>query len=249
MSTPAGTGGQIVFVVGASGDLGLDLTACLAEQGAKVIAGYRSRLDRLADVAARFPLGQVEPVAIDVTAAATLDRAVDAAVARHGRLDALVFMSAVLRDNLLSFMSEEEWDAVVDTNLKGAFLACKAATRPMMKQRAGRIVLVSSLSGQRGLSGQANYASSKAGLIGLARSLAQELARFNVLVNVVAPGLIDSAAHDKLDARQREALLAGITLKRVGRKRELSSLLRWLVLDPDATYLTGQLLSVDGGAL
>lgn len=239
----------VVFVVGASGDLGLDVTACLAEQGAKVIAGYRSRLERLTDVAATFPLGQVEPVPIDVTNAATLDRAVDAAVARHGRLDALVFMSAVLRDNLLSFMTEEEWDTVVDTNLKGAFLACKAATRPMMKQRAGRIVLVSSLSGQRGLTGQANYAASKSGMIGLARSLAQELSRFNVLVNVVAPGLIESAANDKIDAKQRETLLSSLTLKRVGRRREVSSLLRWLVLDPDATYLTGQLLAVDGGAL
>jgi 3-oxoacyl-[acyl-carrier protein] reductase len=239
----------IVLVVGASGDLGLDLCAHLAEHGATVIAGYRTRLERLADVAATFPLGRIEPVALDVTSASSLERAVDAAVARHGRLDALVLMSAVLRDNLLSFMTEEEWDEVVDVNLKGAFLACKAASRPMLRQRAGRIVLVSSLSGQRGLAGQANYSASKAGLLGLCRSLAQELARFNVLVNVVAPGLIDSDHNDRLDDKQREALLAGITLKRVGRRREVNSLLRWLVLDPDSTYLTGQVISVDGGAL
>jgi len=239
----------VALVVGASGDLGLELCADLAEHGATVAAGWRSRLDRLADVSARFPLGRIEPVAVDVTAAASVERAVEGAVARHGRLDALIFLSAVLRDNLLSFMSEEEWDAVLDVNLKGAFLACKAAARPMLKQRAGRIVLVSSLSGLRGLAGQSNYAASKAGLHGMAKSLAQELARFDVLVNVVAPGLIDSEHNDKLDPKRRDALLAGVTLKRIGRRREVTSLIRWLVLDPDATYVTGQVFAVDGGAL
>lgn len=241
--------GPVVLVVGASGDLGLDLCAHLAENGATVVAGYRSRMERLADVAASFPLGTIEPVALDVLDASSIERAVDGAVRRHGRLDALVFMSAVLRDNLLTFMSEEEWDVVVDTNLKGAFLACRAAARPMMTQRAGRIVLVSSLSGRKGLAGQANYCASKAGLFGLMRSLTQELARFNVLVNVVAPGLIDSEVNEKLDEKRRETLLAGVTLKRVGRKREVSSLIRWLALDPDSTYLTGQHFAVDGGAV
>jgi 3-oxoacyl-[acyl-carrier protein] reductase len=248
---PAGSarGAPVVLVVGASGDLGLDLCAHLAEHGATVVAGYRSRLERLADVAATFPLGRIEPVAIDVASAATLERAVDGAVARHGRLDALVFMTAVLRDNLVSFLTEAEWDEVVDTNLKGAFLACKAATRPMMRQRSGRIVLISSLSGLRGVAGQANYCASKAGLSGLAKALAQELSRFEIVVNVVAPGLIDSAVNDQLDERRREALLQGVTLKRVGRRREVSSLVRWLVLDPDATYVTGQVIAVDGGSL
>ncbi len=239
----------VVVVIGASGDLGLDLCAHLAENGATVVAGGRTRIERLTDVAASFPLGRIEPVAVDVTSAATLERVVDGAVARHGRLDALVVMSAVLRDNLLTFMTEEEWDTVVDVNLKGAFLACKAAARPMMKQRSGRIVLVSSLSGLRGVAGQANYCASKAGLTGLAKSLAQELARFNVLVNVVAPGLIDSNVNEKLDEKRRDALLQSVALKRVGRRREVSSLLRWLVLDPDSTYLTGQVFAVDGGSM
>ena len=239
----------VVLVVGASSDLGLDLCAHLAEHGATVVAGYRSRLEQLADVAANFPLGRIEPVALDVGSSSTLDRAVDGAVARHGRLDALVFMSAVLRDNLLPFLTEAEWDEVVDTNLKGAFLACKAAARPMMKQRSGRIVLMSSLSGLRGVAGQANYCASKAGLHGLAKSLAHELSRFQILVNVVAPGLIDSKVNEQLDEKRRETLLQGVTLKRVGRRREVSSLVRWLVLDPDATYLTGQVLAVDGGSL
>jgi 3-oxoacyl-[acyl-carrier protein] reductase len=146
-------------------------------------------------------------------------------------------------------MSEAEWDEVVDTNLKGAFLACRAASRPMMKQRAGRIVLISSLSGLRGVAGQANYCASKAGLAGLAKSLAHELARFNVLVNVVAPGLIDSKVNDELDEKRRDALLKGVTLSRIGRRREVSSLIRWLTLDPDATYITGQVIAVDGGSL
>ena len=249
--SPAASPGEtpVVLVVGASGDLGLDLCAHLAEHGATVVAGYRSRLERLADVAATFPLGRIEPIALDVNQSSTLERAVDGAVARHGRLDALVFMSAVLRDNLLPFMTEGEWDEVVDTNLKGAFLACKAASRPMLQRRAGRIVLVSSLSGLRGVGGQANYCASKAGLTGLAKSLAHELARFNVLVNVVAPGLIDSDVNAKLDDARRDALLAGVVLDRVGRKREVSSMIRWLVLDPDATYVTGQVLSIDGGSL
>lgn len=241
----------VVLVVGASADLGVDLCEHLAQQGATVVAGWRSRRDRLAELAedaARLGPGRVEPVEIETTNLASLERAVDAAAERHGRLDALVFMSSILKDNLLSFMTEPEWDAVVDTNLKGAFLACKAAVRPMMKARAGRIVLISSLSGLRGLKGQVNYSSSKAGLTGLAKSLAHELARFGILVNVVAPGLVDSAANDRLDGRQREELLQIVALKRVGRRREVSALIRWLVLDPDATYVTGQVIAVDGGS-
>jgi 3-oxoacyl-[acyl-carrier protein] reductase len=245
------TGKPVVFVVGASGDLGLDLCEHLAQQNACVVAGYRTRPERLQELAGnadRVRGGAVEPVAIETTDLASLERAVDAAFARHGRLDALVFMSAILKDNLLSFMSEADWDAVVDTNLKGAFLACKAAVRPMLNARAGRIVLVSSLSGLRGVAGQANYCASKAGLTGLARALAHELARFRVLVNVVAPGLIDSNVNEQLGEKRREALLAGVALRRVGQKREVSSLIRWLVLDPDATYVTGQVISVDGGS-
>ena len=241
----------VVLVVGASADLGVDLCEHLAQQGATVVAGWRSRRDRLAELAedaARLGPGRVEPVEIETTDLASLERAVDAAAERHGRLDALVFMPSILKDNLLSFMTEPEWDAVVDTNLKGAFLACKAAVRPMMKARAGRIVLISSLSGLRGLKGQVNYSSSKAGLTGLAKSLAHELARFGILVNVVAPGLVDSAANDRLDERQREELLQIVALKRVGRRREVSALIRWLVLDPDATYVTGQVIAVDGGS-
>jgi len=242
----------VVLVVGASADLGVDLCEHLAQQGATVVAGWRSRRDRLAELAedaTRLGPGRVEPIEIEATELASLERAVDAAAERHGRLDALVYMSAVLKDNLLGFMTELEWDTVVDTNLKGAFFACKAATRPMMKARAGRIVLISSLSGLRGLKGQSNYAASKAGLAGLAKSLAHELARFNILVNVVAPGLIDSAANDRLDAARREALLQSVALNRVGKRREVSALIRWLALDPDATYVTGQVLAVDGGSM
>jgi 3-oxoacyl-[acyl-carrier protein] reductase len=246
---PAGR--PVVFIVGASGDLGVDLSEHLAQQGACVVAGHRTRPERLQELARspeRVGRGAVEPVAVEATDLASLERAVDAAVARHGRLDALVFMSAILKDNLLSFMSEADWDAVVDTNLKGAFLACKAAVRPMLNARAGRIVLVSSLSGLRGVAGQANYCASKAGLTGLARSLAHELARFRVLVNVVAPGLIDSSVNEQLGDKRREQLLAGVALRRVGERREVSALIRWLVLDPDATYVTGQVISVDGGS-
>jgi 3-oxoacyl-[acyl-carrier protein] reductase len=242
----------VVLVVGASADLGLDLCEHLAQQGATVVAGWRSRRERLAELAEdakRLGPGRVEPIEIDATDLVSLERAVDAAAERHGRLDALVYMSAVLKDNLLSFMTEAEWDTVVDTNLKGAFLACKAAVRPMMRARAGRIVLISSLSGLRGLKGQSNYAASKAGLAGLAKSLAHELARFAILVNVVAPGLIDSGANDRLDDAMREGLLQSVALHRVGRRREVSALIRWLALDPDATYVTGQVLSVDGGSL
>jgi 3-oxoacyl-[acyl-carrier protein] reductase len=248
-SSPTSPTSPVVLVVGGSSDLGLDLVTHLAELEATVVATYRTRRDRLVETAAKLPLGRVEAVQVDVTDAGSLDRAVDGIVTRHGRLDALVFMSAVLHDNLLSFMTEAEWDTVVDTNLKGAFLACKAATRPMLRQRGGRIVLVSSLSGLRGVAGQANYCASKAGLTGLAKSMAQELARFDVLVNVVAPGLIESDVNTKLDDRRREALLSGVALHRVGRPREVSSLIRWLALDRDSTYVTGQVFAVDGGSL
>jgi len=145
-------------------------------------------------------------------------------------------------------MDEEAWDTVLDTNLKGVFHGTKAALRPMLKQRSGRIVNISSVLGLTGNAGQANYCAAKAGLTGLARSLAHELARFAVVVNVVAPGLIDSSVNDQLGDKRREALLGGVALRRVGRKREVSALIRWLVLDPDATYVTGQVISVDGGS-
>lgn len=239
----------VVLVVGGSGDLGRHLSVHLAQHGATVVATYRTGRESVEELSRRaedLP-GAIEPAEVDVTRSESIVGAVDAAVQRHGRLDAMVFMSGITRDNWIGFLSEEEWDSVHTVNLKGAFLACKAVSRPMMVQREGRIVLVSSLSGILGVPGQTNYAAAKAGLHGLARALSRELGRFNVVVNVVAPGLVESAVNDQIHPGQRDSLLAGSSLQRVGRQEEISSMIRYLAIDPGATYMTGQVIAVDGG--
>ena len=169
-----------------------------------------------------------------------------AAVERFGRIDVLVNNAGVTRDGLLVRMSEEDFDRVVDTNLKGAFLCCRAAAKRMMRRRYGRIVNLSSVVGLRGNAGQANYAASKAGLIGLTKSLAKELATRNVTVNAVAPGFITTDMTDAIPEKAREVLLSRIPLADLGKPEDIANAATFLASD-EARYITGQVLVVDGG--
>ena len=171
---------------------------------------------------------------------------VEATVEEFGRLDVLVNHAGITRDGLAMRMSEQDFDDVIDVNLKGAFLCCKAAIRPMMKQRFGRIVNMSSIAGVYGNAGQANYAASKAGLIGLTKSLARELASRGITVNAVAPGFIETDMTSALSDKQREGALAHIAAGRFGGAEEVAAVVRFLASD-EAAYVTGQVIGVDGG--
>ncbi len=190
--------------------------------------------------------GETLPLAVDVEDFAAVQGAVDQTLERFGRLDILVSNAGIARDNLLLRMAEEDWDAVLATNLKGAFNCTKAAVRPMMKAKSGRIIAISSVVGICGNAGQANYAASKAGLIGFTKSMARELATRNITVNAVAPGLIETDMTASLSEAARSAMLSQVPMGRPGLVEEIAHAVSFLASD-QASYITGQVLQVDGG--
>jgi 3-oxoacyl-[acyl-carrier protein] reductase len=194
----------------------------------------------------RSPIEGAHAVRADVATAEGAQALVDYAVKELGRLDILVNNAGIQRDGLAMRMSEGDWDAVLDTNLKGAFLCAKAALRPMLKQRWGRIVNVTSIAGIVGNAGQANYSSAKAGLIGLTKSLAREVASRNVTVNAVAPGFIPSAIWDGVPAEAKEAVLRQVPMGRTGTPDEVAAAIAFFASE-EAAYITGQVLAIDGG--
>jgi 3-oxoacyl-[acyl-carrier protein] reductase len=237
--------GQVAVVTGGSRGIGLGIATALADAGAKVAVVARDGA-RAQAAAEGLPGEGHRGYACDVAKSAECDALVKQVESQLGGLDVLVNNAGVTRDNVLMRLKDEDWDAVMDTNLRGAFNLIRAATRGMMKRRHGRIVNVTSVVGITGNRGQANYAASKAGLIGLTKSVAKELASRNVLVNAVAPGYIETDMTHDLPEAARDALMSQIALGRLGRPEDIAPVVRFLA-GPGAAYMTGQVLVVDGG--
>jgi 3-oxoacyl-[acyl-carrier protein] reductase len=239
--------GRVALVTGGSRGIGLAIARLLAEDGASVVVSGRDagRLD--AAVKELESLGApVLGVAADAAKREDCDRLVEAAKERFGRIDVLVNNAGITRDQLLVRMKDDDWDQVLDVNLRGVFLMTRAAGKVMMRQKSGRIINIASTAGAMGNAGQVNYSAAKAGVIGLTKAAARELAHWNILVNAVAPGLIETEMAAAIPAEARETLLQQVPLKRAGQGREVAEVVRFLAGD-GAAYITGQTIHVNGG--
>ena len=236
--------GRVAVITGAARGIGFGTATRFAEEGA-AIAIIDLDESAASEAAAKLPT-QAIGIGADVCDAGSVAAAIARVVAELGGIHILVNNAGITRDNLLVRMSAEDWDAVVDLNLRGAFLVTKAAMRPMMKQRAGRIVNVSSVAGVAGNAGQANYASAKAGLIGFTKTVAREMAVRNITCNAVAPGFVDTDLTHGLLKQMEETILKQIPLGRFGAVEDVANAIAFLASD-EASYITGQVLVVDGG--
>ena len=236
---------QVALVTGASRGIGRAIALALAAAGLRVV-GTATTAAGAAGITDALASSGGQSLVLDVTDGAALDAAVDAIVKQHGGLHVLVNNAGITRDTLSMRMKDDDWDAVIDTNLKAVFRACRAATKPMMRQRYGRIVNITSVVGVSGNAGQANYAAAKAGVAGLSRSLARELGARNITVNCVAPGFIATDMTHGLPESARAALLSTIPLGRLGQAEEVAHAVAFLV-SPQAGYITGTELHVNGG--
>jgi len=238
--------GKVALVTGASRGIGAAVAKTLAAQGATVVAGARGSNAETTASSIAAGGGKAEAVTLDVTDRANVESVVSDAIGKHGRLDILVNNAGIAKDQLLMRMKREDWDAVIATNLTAAFTCSQAVLRPMMKQRGGRIINISSVVGQMGNAGQVNYAASKAGLIGMAKALAREVASRGITVNVVAPGLIDTDMTKALSAGTSETWASQIPLGRLGTPDDVAWAVCFLASD-EAAYITGQVVAVNGG--
>jgi 3-oxoacyl-[acyl-carrier protein] reductase len=238
--------GKIALVTGASRGIGRAIALQLAKQGAVVVAAARGDNARATVDLIQAGGGRAEAVGVDVTDAEALAKLPASIVTAHGRLDILVSNAGITRDQLLMRMKRDDWDAVIATNLTATFTLAQAAIRPMLKQQAGRIIAISSVVGQTGNAGQANYAASKAGLIGFAKALAREVASRQITVNVVAPGMIDTDMTRAIAEKAQVDWAAQIPLGRLGSADDVASAVCFLASD-EAAYITGHVLAVNGG--
>jgi 3-oxoacyl-[acyl-carrier protein] reductase len=238
--------GRIAIVTGASRGIGRGIAVRLAAQGAHVIAAARGDNARPVVEAITASGKRAELMSLDVTDSAAAGGAVANVVDKHGRIDVLVNNAGITRDQLLLRMKREDWNAVLETNLTAAFTLTQAVVKPMIRQRFGRIICISSVVGQTGNAGQANYAASKAGLIAFVKSVALELASRGITANVVAPGMIETDMTQAIGEQAREDWEAKIPLRRLGTPEDIAAAVCFFASE-EASYITGQVLAVNGG--
>ncbi len=239
---------KVALVTGGSRGIGRAIAISLAGAGATVVINYKSNQAAADEVVAAITAadGQALAVQADVSSQEEVERLFKTVADRYGRLDILVNNAGITRDTLLLRMKEDDFDAVLDTNLRGVYLCTRAALRPMTRARGGRIINITSVVGLMGNAGQSNYAAAKAGIIGFTKSVAREMASRNITVNAVAPGYIDTELTSVLGEQVRAAILEAIPLGRLGTPEDVAGLVCFLASDV-AAYMTGQTLTVDGG--
>jgi 3-oxoacyl-[acyl-carrier protein] reductase len=239
---------RVALITGGGRGIGRAIATTLANAGATVIVNYSTSADAATETVAAITEsgGSAQAVQADIRKPADVERLVSETHGTHGRIDILVNNAGITRDGLLLRMKEEDFDSVLETNLRGVYLCTRAVLRPMLRQRSGRIINISSVVGIVGNVGQANYAAAKAGTLGFTRSIAREVANRNITVNAIAPGFIETDMTHGLDETTRQALLSSIPLRRLGTSQDVANLACFLASDA-AAYITGQTLTVDGG--
>ena len=240
--------GKVALVTGASRGIGRAIALKLAAEGAKVAINYAGNTAKAEEVKAEIEKNGGEAILVqaDVADSAAVEAMVDATVEAFGQIDILVNNAGITRDGLMMRMKDEDFDAVINTNLKGVFYCTKLVSKLMMKKRSGRIINMASVVGLMGNAGQTNYAAAKAGVIGFSKSAAKELAARGITVNMVAPGFIDTDMTAAMTDKAKEMTLTGIPLNRMGTPEDVANAVAFLVSD-NASYITGQVINVDGG--